>query len=73
MMTTRALDWDALVTFFAGMPGTARNRQGGVEPDPAAVQERAEERAAILEYDEGLTRAAAEAVAFGCGHKGRRP
>lgn len=53
------VDWAALRRVFAGLsPST------GDEDDPALALDLAEERAAIMEYDGGLSREQADAYAF---------
>lgn len=63
-MVERGPDWAALGRVFAALPGGSAEPAHGLEETDALARELAEERAAILEYDAGLSRAQAEALAY---------
>lgn len=64
-------DWAALRRLFASLPSAEGPSRAQPPPDDAeTARDRAEERAAILEFEAGMSRADAERIAFqGLGQK----
>lgn len=63
-MADRGPDWAALGRVFAALSGGPAEPAPGAEEADAPARELAEERAAIMEYDAGVSRERAEALAY---------